>query len=235
MLCYSSNWKRKTNKGIARFVKVSYSNCTVNVVEMSRKRLNDKGAVKNIFSDNLWRDESVTCRENSESVRIRVMTHLFFWLLNTAEKESEIIQQGLCEVPAAIIRIKAIGLVFEECIYNSECSRTKSAVPFADTLIHLRHARSSKLKLGHIIGMIKSTYEKEYRPPNLDAVWNSGTIDKFPNLLHQLYRIVIVNGPSIVTISACYILYVGRNEHSSPNTIILGTWRKFRICKLLAA
>ena len=86
---------------------------------MSCKRLNDKGALKNIFSDCLWRDESVTCRENSKSVRIWVMTHLFFRLLNTTKKESEIIEQGHCKVPAAFIWIKAIGVVLEECICNT--------------------------------------------------------------------------------------------------------------------
>jgi hypothetical protein len=49
----------------------------------------------------------------------------------------------------------------------------------------------------------KNTYEEEYRPPSLDGVWDSGTIDKIPNLLHQFYRIVIANGPSIIAISTC--------------------------------
>jgi hypothetical protein len=53
------------------------------------------------------------------------------------------------------------------------------------------------------IGMRKRTYKKENRPFSLDAVWDFGTIDIFPNLLHQFYRIVIANGPSIVGISAC--------------------------------
>ena len=38
------------------------------------------------------------------------------------------------------------------------------------------------------------TYKKEYRPPNLDAVQDSGTINKIPNLLHLLYCIIISNG-----------------------------------------
>ena len=78
---YSSNWKCKSNKGIARFglrvvvIKFWYSNRTVNVVEMSCKSLNNKRAMKNILSDDLWWNESVTCRENSGSVG---MTYLFF-------------------------------------------------------------------------------------------------------------------------------------------------------------
>ena len=78
---YSSNWKRKSNKGIARFglgvvvIEFWYSNHTINVVEMSCKNLNNKRAMKNILSDDLWWNESVTCRENSGSVR---MTYLFF-------------------------------------------------------------------------------------------------------------------------------------------------------------
>ena len=78
---YSSNWKHKSNKGIARFglgvvvVEFWYSNRTINVVEMSCKSLNNKRAKKNILLDDLWWNESVTCRENSGSVG---MTYLFF-------------------------------------------------------------------------------------------------------------------------------------------------------------
>ena len=47
------------------------------------------------------------------------------------------------------------------------------------------------------------TYEKEYWPLSLDVVWDSGTVDKVPDLLHQFYAIIIANGPSVFAISAC--------------------------------
>ena len=65
------------------------------------------------------------------------MTYLFFRLLNAAEKECEFVKHGFCKVPAGIIRIQAILIFFEECIEDSKCARTKSVVPFTDTLIHL--------------------------------------------------------------------------------------------------
>jgi hypothetical protein len=82
--------------------------------------------------------------------------------------------------------------------------------------------------------MKKIAYEKEYRPPSLDIVWDSGTVDKVPDLLHQCYGIIIGYGPSVFAISACQILYVGRDKSLSPNPIILRARRKFGICKLLA-
>ena len=54
VLYYSSCWKRKNNKVVARFVEAWYSNRTINVVEICRKSLKNKGAMKNIRSDYLW-------------------------------------------------------------------------------------------------------------------------------------------------------------------------------------
>lgn len=114
------------------------------------------------------------------------MTYLFlrFCLLNAAEKEGKLVKQGLRIVLAVIIRFKLIVVRFEECIDDSKCSRTKSAVPFADTLIYLGHASSCKPESPLATLMRKSTYQKEYRPLSLDAIWDSGTIDNVPNLLH---------------------------------------------------
>jgi hypothetical protein len=69
--------------------------------------------------------------------------------------------------------------------------------------------------------MKKITYEKEYQPgpPSLDIVWDSGTVDKVPDLLHQYYGIIIDNGPSVFAISTCQILYVGKEKNLSPNPI----------------
>ena len=137
---YSSNWKCKSNKGIARFglrvvvIEFWYSNHTVDVVEMSCKSLNNKRAMKNILSDDLWWNESVTCRENSSSVG---MTYLFFRFLNAAEKGCEFLKQGTCKFLAGFILIKVIVVFSEKGIDDSKCSQTKSTVPFADTLIHL--------------------------------------------------------------------------------------------------
>ena len=69
--------------------------------------------------------------------------------------------------------------------------------------------------------MKKITYKKEYRPPSLDIVWDSGTVDKVPDPLHQCYGVIIGNGPGILAISACQILYVGRDKDLLPNPIIL--------------
>lgn len=140
IIYYSCRWKRKSNKGIAnlKFVKSWYSNRTVDVVEMSCKGLNDKGAMKSILSDYLW-DESVACGGLGTSIR---MTHfLFFRLLNAAKKECEVVEQGPRKGLAAIIRIKVISVCFEECIDDSKCGWTKSAVPFTDTLIRLGHVK----------------------------------------------------------------------------------------------
>jgi hypothetical protein len=101
-----------------KFVKSWYSNRTVDVVEMSCKGLNDKGAMKSILSDYLW-DESVACGGLGTSIR---MTHfLFFRLLNAAKKECEVVEQGPRKGLAAIIRIKVISVCFEECIDDSKC------------------------------------------------------------------------------------------------------------------
>ena len=54
-----------------------------------------------------------------------------------------------------------------------------------------------------MIQMKQITHEKEYWPPSLDAVCDPGTINKLPDLLHQLYCIVVANGPNIIAISAC--------------------------------
>ena len=67
-----------------------------------------------------------------------------------------------------------------------------------------------------------NTNEKEHRSPGFDTVWDSSTVDEVPDLLHQLYYIIVGNGPSVVTISVRQILYIRRDEDLSPNTIILG-------------
>lgn len=54
MLRYSSNRKCESNIGFRTIVfKRRYSNCTVNIIEMSCESLNDKSAMKNILSDDL--------------------------------------------------------------------------------------------------------------------------------------------------------------------------------------
>jgi hypothetical protein len=134
------------------------------------------------------------------------MTYFFSRVLNRAEKKCEPVKQGVGKLLAIIIRFEVILGFFEECIDDSKCARTKSAVPFADTLIRLRHVTSSKPDslLEQLDTLVrKSTYQKEYRPLSLDVVWDSGTVDKFPNLLHQLHRVVITDVPSLVAILAC--------------------------------
>jgi hypothetical protein len=83
---------------------------------MSCKSLNDEGAMKSILSDYLRWDESAACRGNS----IR-MAYFLFRLLNGAEKECEIVKQGLRKGLAAIIRFEFISVCFEECVDDGKC------------------------------------------------------------------------------------------------------------------
>ena len=84
----------------------------------------------------------------------------FFRLLNRAEKECEAVNQGYGKLLAGIIQIEVIGIIFEECIDNSKCNRTKSAMPFAGTLICQGHV--TRLVAGHI-------GKKEHLPERIPA------------------------------------------------------------------
>ena len=137
-------------------------------------------------------------------------------------------QTRICETLTVVVRV--VVIVVKKSIDNGKGSGSKSAAPFADTLIDL-----DKWVIRVLLGRKKAnTYKGKNRTLDCDYVRDLVSIDKVPNLLLDRHAFIIVDSPSIsIRVSTGQVLQVGRNEGAAPCARILTTRREVRVCIFL--